>query len=275
MTLEDHFQCLKCSHVTDHGRDWCKRLSSIHPVWDLFTFCILLVSAAAPQGVDRIVGGYECSPHSQPWQVSLNVGYHFCGGSLITDQWVVSAAHCCPDSMQVILGDHNIQVFEHTEHLMRIETIVWHPSYDYQTLDHDIMLIKLAHPVRTDAYVQPVSLPTACPAAGTSCVVSGWGNILSDVFSPYNLQCVNIPILSNAACEGSYPGMITSTMLCAGYLEGGKDACQGDSGGPLVCNGELQGIVSWGVGCAQKDQPGVYTKVCSLLPWIKSTMAAN
>uniref|UniRef100_A0A674J0L3 Peptidase S1 domain-containing protein n=1 Tax=Terrapene triunguis TaxID=2587831 RepID=A0A674J0L3_9SAUR len=148
-------------------------------------------------------------------------------------------------------------------------------DYDYQTLDHDIMLIKLAHPVRTDAYVQPVSLPTACPAAGTSCVVSGWGNILSDVFSPYNLQCVNIPILSNAACEGSYPGMITSTMLCAGYLEGGKDACQGDSGGPLVCNGELQGIVSWGVGCAQKDQPGVYTKVCSLLPWIKSTMAAN
>uniref|UniRef100_A0A8C3HJE5 trypsin n=1 Tax=Chrysemys picta bellii TaxID=8478 RepID=A0A8C3HJE5_CHRPI len=251
-----------------------------------------LRSAAAPQGVDRIVGGYECSPHSQPWQVSLNVGYHFCGGSLITDQWVVSAAHCCtrwvgagalshrsfpsPDSMQVILGDHNIQVFEHTEHLMRIETIVWHPSYDYQTLDHDIMLIKLAHPVRTDAYVQPVSLPTACPAAGTSCVVSGWGNILSDgVFSPYNLQCVNIPILSNAECEGSYPGMITSTMLCAGYLEGGKDACQGDSGGPLVCNGELQGIVSWGVGCAQKDQPGVYTKVCSLLPWIKSTMAAN
>uniref|UniRef100_A0A8C3P654 Peptidase S1 domain-containing protein n=1 Tax=Chrysemys picta bellii TaxID=8478 RepID=A0A8C3P654_CHRPI len=85
------------------------------------------------------------------------------------------------------------------------------------------------------------------------------------VFSPYNLQCVNIPILSNAECEGSYPGMITSTMLCAGYLEGGKDACQGDSGGPLVCNGELQGIVSWGVGCAQKDQPGVYTKVCSLL----------
>nr|XP_005289549.1 anionic trypsin-1-like [Chrysemys picta bellii] len=239
---------------------------------------LLAAAAAAPQGVDRIVGGYECSPHSQPWQVSLNVGYHFCGGSLITDQWVVSAAHCWyyPDSMQVILGDHNIQVFEHTEHLMRIETIVWHPSYDYQTLDHDIMLIKLAHPVRTDAYVQPVSLPTACPAAGTSCVVSGWGNILSDgVFSPYNLQCVNIPILSNAECEGSYPGMITSTMLCAGYLEGGKDACQGDSGGPLVCNGELQGIVSWGVGCAQKDQPGVYTKVCSLLPWIKSTMAAN
>uniref|UniRef100_A0A8C4WR55 Peptidase S1 domain-containing protein n=1 Tax=Gopherus evgoodei TaxID=1825980 RepID=A0A8C4WR55_9SAUR len=214
--------------------------------------------SAAPQGVDRMVGGYECSPHSQPWQV-------------------VSAAHCwswwglsrgslshrsfpSPDSKQVILGDHNIQVFEHTEHLMRIETIVWHPSYDYQTLDHNIMLIKLAHPVQTDAYVH------------TSCVVSGWGNILSDGSDPYNLQCINIPILSNAQCEGFYPRMITSTMLCAGYLEGGKDAY---SDGPLVCNGELQGIVSWGIGCAQKDQPGVYTKVCSLLPWIESTMAAN
>uniref|UniRef100_A0A8C4WMT7 Peptidase S1 domain-containing protein n=1 Tax=Gopherus evgoodei TaxID=1825980 RepID=A0A8C4WMT7_9SAUR len=223
----------------------------------------LLLLAAAPQGVDRMVGGYECSPHSQPWQV-------------------VSAAHCWyyPDSKQVILGDHNIQVFEHTEHLMRIETIVWHPSYDYQTLDHNIMLIKLAHPVQTDAYVQPVALLTACPAASTSCVVSGWGNILSDGSDPYNLQCINIPILSNAQCEGFYPRMITSTMLCAGYLEGGKDACQvrandHDSDGPLVCNGELQGIVSWGIGCAQKDQPGVYTKVCSLLPWIESTMAAN
>uniref|UniRef100_A0A8C0J9I4 Peptidase S1 domain-containing protein n=1 Tax=Chelonoidis abingdonii TaxID=106734 RepID=A0A8C0J9I4_CHEAB len=159
------------------------------------TISSTLPSSAAPQGVDRMVRGYECSLHSLPWQVSLN-GWDFYGGSLITDQWVVSAAHCWyyPDSMQ--------------------------------TLDHDIMLIKLAHPVQPDAYVQPVPLPIACPAASTSCVVSGWGNILSDVFSPYNLQCINIPILSNAECEGSYPRMITSTMLCAGYLDGGKDACQ-------------------------------------------------
>uniref|UniRef100_A0A8C8SWT0 Peptidase S1 domain-containing protein n=1 Tax=Pelusios castaneus TaxID=367368 RepID=A0A8C8SWT0_9SAUR len=151
-------------------------------LWNLFLEAFMSLIKA--EIIDRIVGGYECSPHSQPWQVSLNTGYHFCGGSLITDQWVVSAAHCCPNSMQVILGDHNIQVFEHTEQLMRIETIVWHPSYDYQTLDHDIMLIKLAHPLQTDAYVQPVSLPTACPAAGTSCVVSGWGNILTHLNAP-------------------------------------------------------------------------------------------
>uniref|UniRef100_A0A8C3T1J8 Peptidase S1 domain-containing protein n=1 Tax=Chelydra serpentina TaxID=8475 RepID=A0A8C3T1J8_CHESE len=219
---------------------------------------LVLDFAAVPQGVDKIIGGYECSPHSQPWQVSLNTGYHFCGGSLITDQWVVSAAHCCP---RRVGADHNIQVFEHTEHLMRIETIVLHPSYDDQTLDHDIMLIKLAHPIQPDV--------------GSLCMVSGWGNILSDGCDANNLQCVEVPIVSDQVCERSYPGMITSTMMCAGYLEGGKDACQGDAGGPLVCNGELQGIMSWGFGWAQKDHPSIYTKICSLLSWIKSTMAAN
>ncbi|XP_006038596.1 anionic trypsin-1-like [Alligator sinensis] len=239
---------------------------------------VLGVAAAAPHGADRIVGGHECAPHSQPWQVSLNSGYHFCGGSLITDQWVVSAAHCWynPNAMQVILGDHNIQVFEHTEYMMRIETIVWHPDYNYQTMDHDIMLIKLAHPVQFDANVQAVALPTACAEGGTFCMVSGWGNILSDgVFNPYNLQCADVPLLSTQECENAYPGQITSTMLCAGFPEGGKDACQGDSGGPLVCHGELQGIVSWGVGCALAGYPGVYTKVCALLPWIQETIATN
>ncbi|MBW3890958.1 trypsin-like serine protease, partial [Neisseria meningitidis] len=73
----------------------------------------------------------------------------------------------------------------------------------------------------------------------------------------------------------SYPGMIEVTMFCAGYLEGGKDSCQGDSGGPVVCNGELQGIVSWGYGCAEQNYPGVYTKVCVETEWLKQTMANN
>ncbi|TFJ97214.1 lymphocyte-specific protein 1 [Platysternon megacephalum] len=138
--------------------------------------------------------------------------------------------------MLAVLGEHNIQVFEHTEHLMRIETIVLHPSYDEQTLDHDIMLIKLAHRIQPDAYVRPVPLPTVCPEVGSLCMVSGWGNILSDgLLSAKNLQCVEVPIVSDQVCERSYPGMITSTMMCAGYLEGGKDACQvkANSHGPV------------------------------------------
>ncbi|XP_039629522.1 trypsin-2-like [Polypterus senegalus] len=244
-----------------------------------FVLLLLLgVAAAASINDDRIIGGYECYPHSQPWQVSLNAGYHFCGGSLINDQWVISAAHCWynPYSQIVILGDHHIWQHEGTEQLMAVDQIFWHQSYDYQTMDHDIMLMKLAHPVTFTAYVQPVPLPTSCPTPGEMCVVSGWGNIRTDsVFNPFNLQCVDVPILSQQDCENSYPGMITSTMVCAGYLEGGKDACQGDSGGPLVCNGKLHGIVSWGYGCAEVNHPGVYTKVCALLPWIENILAYN
>ncbi|XP_033976407.1 anionic trypsin-2-like [Trematomus bernacchii] len=92
-------------------------------------------------------------------------------------------------------------------------------------------------------------------------------------FNPFYLQCVEVPILSHKDCDGSYPGLITDRMVCVGYLEGGKDACQGDSGGPLVCNGELQGVVSWGHGCAQPNYPGVYTKVCSLMPWINDVLS--
>nr|XP_046189129.1 trypsin-2-like isoform X1 [Oncorhynchus gorbuscha] len=236
----------------------------------LIVLTLLGVAAAAPMD-DRIVGGYECEAHSQPWQASLNIGYHFCGGSLINDQWIISAAHCWmnPWSQLAILGDHHIWEHEGTEQYMSVDAIYWHQSYDYQTMDHDIMLLKLAHPVTLNKFVKPIALPTACPKAGDMCVVSGWGNIYTDsVFNPFNLQCVDIPILSKKACDESYPGQITDTMVCAGYLEGGKDACQGDSGGPLVCNGELHGIVSWGVGCAQPNYPGVYTKVCALLPWI-------
>ncbi|XP_068615777.1 trypsin-2-like isoform X3 [Brachionichthys hirsutus] len=234
-------------------------------------FLALLGAAAAAPTDDKIVGGYECTPHGIPWQVSINIGYHFCGGSLINDQWIISAAHCW-QKLIAVLGDHHLWVNEGTEQYMSVDAIYWHESYDYQTLDYDVMLMKLAHPATINEYVKPVALPKACAEPGDMCTVSGWGNVYTDEGEPFELRCVRVPIMSNKDCEGSYPGMITDRMVCAGYLEGGKDACQGDSGGPLVCNDELQGIVSWGQGCAQPNYPGVYTKVCSLLPWISDIL---
>ncbi|XP_069041476.1 trypsin-like [Lepisosteus oculatus] len=245
---------------------------------DLVLLLFFGAAVAVPMEDGRIIGGQECTPNSKPWMASLNYGYHFCGGVLINDQWVLSVAHCWynPYYMQVILGEHNVRRFEGTEQLMKTNTIVWHPSYDYQTLDHDIMMIKLFHPARLTGAVRPISLPSGCPRAGQSCVVSGWGSMQTDGANGATvLQCLEVPVLSQAQCETAYPGMITSTMMCAGYLEGGRDACNGDSGSPLVCGGELQGLVSWGQGCAQPGYPGVYTKICSLLSWITSTMAAN
>ncbi|XP_017559460.1 trypsin-2 [Pygocentrus nattereri] len=236
---------------------------------------LLLVGAAFALDDDKIVGGYECKAHSQPWQVSLNVGYHFCGGSLVNRDWVVSAAHCYKTHIEVRLGEHNIQVTENTEQFIPSTVVIKNPGYDSWTLDSDIMLIKLSKPATLNAYVQPVALPSGCAPAGTMCRVSGWGNTMSSTADRNKLQCLEIPILSNADCQNSYPGMITDTMFCAGYLEGGKDSCQGDSGGPVVCNNQLQGVVSWGFGCAEKNQPGVYAKVCKFTTWLQQTMASN
>ncbi|KAM4636801.1 trypsin-like [Discoglossus pictus] len=223
---------------------------------------------------DKIVGGYTCPENSVPYQASLSAGYHFCGGSLINTIWVVSAAHCYQSRVQVRLGEHNIEVLEGPEQFIQSSRAILHQHYDPNTLDNDIMLIRLYRPARLNTVVQAVRLPTHCAAAGTQCLISGWGNTLSDGVSyPKLLQCLVAPILTDQECHDSYPQEITDNMMCMGYLEGGKDSCQGDSGGPVVCNGELQGVVSWGIGCALAGYPGVYTKVCNYVSWIEETVA--
>ncbi|PIO11970.1 hypothetical protein AB205_0138880, partial [Aquarana catesbeiana] len=176
---------------------------------------------------DKIVGGYTCAAYSQPWQVSLNSGYHFCGGSLVNSLWVVSAAHCYKASMQVRLGEHNIAVSEGTEQFINSAKVIRNAAYNSRTLDNDIMLVKLASPATLNSYVKTVPLPSGCAAAGTSCVISGWGNTLSSGTNmPNLLQCLNAPILTATQCSNAYPGEITGNMICVGYLEGGKDSCQ-------------------------------------------------
>ncbi|XP_041708339.2 trypsin isoform X1 [Coregonus clupeaformis] len=250
-----------------------------HSLYMVSLSVCVCVSAAVPREDGKIIGGQECEPHSRPWMASLNYGYHFCGAVLINEQWVLSVAHCWynPYAMQIMLGDHNLRVFEGTEQLMKTQNIIWHPSYDYQTLDYDMMLIKLFHPVEITDYVKPIPLPTGCPNAGLPCSVSGWGNTATgeEVNMPARLQCLDVPILEDEKCEKAYPGMLTRRMVCAGYMDGGRDACNGDSGSGLVCLGEVHGLVSWGQGCAVPGYPGVYVKVCEFLPWIDETMKAN
>ncbi|XP_034083819.1 trypsin-1 isoform X1 [Gymnodraco acuticeps] len=234
------------------------------------------VSDAAPIEDDKIVGGYECRKNSVQYQVSLNSGYHFCGASLISSTWVLSAAHCYKSRVQVRLGEHNIAFNEGTEQFINSAKVIRHPSYNSRNLDNDIMLIKLSTPASLNSYVRTVSLPSSCASSGTRCLISGWGNTSGSGSNyPDRLRCLDAPILSDSSCRSAYPGQITSNMFCAGFLEGGKDSCQGDSGGPVVCNGELQGVVSWGYGCAERNKPGVYAKVCNYNSWIRNTMSSN
>ncbi|XP_052024755.1 anionic trypsin-2-like [Apodemus sylvaticus] len=166
--------------------------------------------------------------------------------------------------IQVRLGEHNIIVVEGYEQFVNAAKIIRHPNVNLRTLNNDIMLIKLSSLVTLNVRVSTVALSTSCAPAGTQCHISGWGNTLScGVNNPDLLQFLDDPLLPQADCEASYPRKITDNMVCAGFLEGGKDSCQGDSGGPVVCNGDLQGIVSWGYGCALPDNTSVYTKICN------------
>uniref|UniRef100_A0A7N9D9E9 Peptidase S1 domain-containing protein n=1 Tax=Macaca fascicularis TaxID=9541 RepID=A0A7N9D9E9_MACFA len=140
---------------------------------------------------------------------------------------VVAPSSVNSGRIQVILGEHNINVLEGTEQFISADKIICHPEYNPTTLDNDIMLIKLSTPAVINDYVSIIPLPTHPPVPCTECLISGWGNTLSyGADYPDELQCLDAPVLTQAKCEACYPGEITSNMFCVGFLEGGKDSCQ-------------------------------------------------
>uniref|UniRef100_A0A668VU91 trypsin n=1 Tax=Oreochromis aureus TaxID=47969 RepID=A0A668VU91_OREAU len=211
---------------------------------------------------NKIVGGYECPKNSVPYQVSLFTGYNFCGGVLISDEWVLSAAHCKPNSnLEIRLGEHDIWEPDGTDqHIMSAE-FIRHPDYDSRTQDSDIMLIKLSRPAALNSYVRPAVLPSRCARSQDGGIFVPAMRAVTRY--PDTLQCLEVPLLSDDTCFNAYPFQITENMICAGYLEGGKDSCQ------------LQGVVSWGARLCTEEQAGVHTKVCNYVSWIKNTMASG
>ncbi|XP_045477579.1 trypsin-2-like [Harmonia axyridis] len=237
-----------------------------------------------PEREPRVVGG-EVPPYGAvPWQVELRRGdQHQCGGALISNRLVLTAAHCYEEGLTAVGGAHGITGTSPFEQLVPVERGILHPNFrQLGPYSHDIAVLLLAKPgMNINLAVTPACFSHDSPPPGTWCEVSGWG--ASDPKTPDQLSPVlrsaAVPLLSLETCrkEGIYGGRqqpILDSMLCAGHLRGGIDACGGDSGGPLVCERygryELIGIVSWGDGCAKKDRPGVYTRVASFAPWIKS-----
>nr|AAK15274.1 sea star regeneration-associated protease SRAP [Luidia foliolata] len=264
----------------------------------LLVLCALAAFVYADCGVqvinpvlNKIVGGDEAVPGSWPWQVMFRKrywagDYQFCGGTLISDEWAVSAAHCFHNYGNInhytaVVGAHDRDSVDSTQTTVGLGKVFVHESYDTSTLDNDIALIKLSSPVSMSNYVNSVCLPTAATPTGTECVVTGWGDQETAVDDP-TLQQVVVPIISSEQCNRAtwYGGEINDNMICAGFKEGGKDSCQGDSGGPFVCQSasgeyELVGVVSWGYGCADARKPGVYAKVLNYVSWINNLVARN
>ncbi|XP_006916825.1 transmembrane protease serine 3 [Pteropus alecto] len=233
----------------------------------------------------RIVGGNTSALAQWPWQASLQFqGYHLCGGSVITPLWVVTAAHCVydlylPKSWTIQVGLVSLLDSPAPAHL--VEKILYHSKYKPKRLGNDIALMKLAGPLSFNEMIQPVCLPNSEEnfPDGKVCWTSGWGATeegAGDASAVLNHAAV--PLISNKLCNHRdvYGGIISPSMLCAGYLKGGVDSCQGDSGGPLVCQErrvwKLVGATSFGIGCADVNKPGVYTRVTAFLDWIHEQM---
>ncbi|XP_075061812.1 serine protease 55-like [Mixophyes fleayi] len=234
----------------------------------------------------RIIGGTDSMTGEWPWAVSLqrNDG-HFCGGSIISHWWILSASHCFLNS-----STHNLKVLaghttlDETAPFMVVKKIILHPQYSKRNGDNDIALLLLLSALHFNKMTAPICLPPPAsynPSTWKTCYVTGWGTTdPGTIYTAPTLKKVKLLLFSFKQCM-AWMFSVTHNMFCAGISEGGKDACQGDSGGPLVCRNSTHktwyqiGIVSWGEGCGKPMKPGVYAVVSNYIEWIQSVTAAE
>uniref|UniRef100_A0A8D8VRP7 Plasma kallikrein n=1 Tax=Cacopsylla melanoneura TaxID=428564 RepID=A0A8D8VRP7_9HEMI len=243
----------------------------------------------------KIIGGTSTPYGAYPWQVEVQVrsssgqGEHQCGGAIISDTVVLTAAHCLQgvskSKLKVIVGKHNLNGVDKFEQTLKVEKAVLHHRFRKDgTHSNDIAVIKVRGSIGFNQYVQPICIPEHDNVAASDwCVVTGWGAQNAEQIDDISntLRAATVKIIDQNTCRssavyGNSHQNILDSMLCAGYLNGGIDACGGDSGGPLACKTGgrfvLSGIVSWGDGCAKKNKPGVYTRVSYYAKWINEKL---
>ncbi|XP_044583433.1 trypsin-1-like [Cotesia glomerata] len=230
---------------------------------------------------NKIVGGHDAGMDQFPWMAYLTYGGKFyCAACIINDKFLLTAAHCVDrfDTFKIMV---HVGAFERGNKTSkstayRVESVIKHSGYSLLNYNNDIALIKILGRMKFDGPLKPVCLPErGSTFAGRNASVTGWGAVEESGTLATKLQEVVVPILSNNECRGTKypPKKITDNMLCAGFLDGGKDSCQGDSGGPLHILEDntyhVVGIVSWGEGCALEGYPGVYSRVNRYITWIE------
>lgn len=230
----------------------------------------------------RIVGGKEANPNQWAWMAALirsETGDHYCGGALISNRYVVTAAHCTTGlkaiNITIRLGAYDIR--EPSEHVKDIEVsrIRQHPQFQKDTFMNDIAVLRLKRPVMFNEYIRPVCLPQRSDETffGKTAVATGWGT--QSFGGPYSdvLREVKLVVWNNTQCKERFAQPITDVFLCAGPKKREGDACQGDSGGPLMVQSRskqwtLIGVISWGIKCGEPGVPGIYTRITHFLDYI-------
>ncbi|XP_059869596.1 serine protease 55 [Delphinus delphis] len=229
----------------------------------------------------RIIGGMEAEVGEFPWQVSIQArNEHFCGGAIISEWWIVSAAHCfhseiSPTELRVVLGTNSLS--SPSLEVKGVTSIILHKDFQKLNMDNDISLLLLDTPITFSELKEPICMPTE-PGLSRwhKCWVAGWGQTQTGLKQPMETELLKVPmtIVDWEKCSKEFP-RLTKNMLCAGFENETYDACQGDSGGPLVCTTESGkkwyqvGIISWGRSCGQKNVPGIYTLLENYHSWIK------
>ncbi|KAL1458351.1 hypothetical protein WDU94_008509 [Cyamophila willieti] len=241
----------------------------------------------------RIVGGVAALPGEFPWIVSLKrYGGHFCGGTIIHERWVLTAAHClCNGPSSLSASQMNVTLREHdlsrpSLFVVPVDRIVFHPSHSCTSFNHDIALLELTRDVQWSDLIRPACLPSGTLSyIEQKVTVAGWGWTDENPSKGRRsniLQKVDVSVLSNEVCQAWYQEVgkkikVREWQMCAGHERGGKDACWADSGGPLMILGgseasQVIGLVSTGIGCARPKLPGLYTRITRYVDWISDTL---
>lgn len=220
----------------------------------------------------RIVGGEATTIDQVPYQVSFQfLDDHFCGASIISKEWIVTAGHCVEHESKWYTVRSGSTNNAEGGNIHTVDKIIQHEGYGADSNGvpfNDIALVHVVEPFVFDETCKAIELfdINEEAIAGATAVVTGWGH--TGELYPDILQIVEVPIIPKDECYLDCT-RVPSGQICAGYAEGGKDSCQGDSGGPLAIDGRLAGIVSWGLGCAEAGNPGAYTEVAAYRAWIK------
>ncbi|KAG4077251.1 hypothetical protein HA402_009880 [Bradysia odoriphaga] len=242
----------------------------------------------------RIVGGSKASFGRWPWQISLrqwrtSTYLHKCGAALLNENWAITAAHCVdnvpPSDLLLRLGEYDLAEEEEPYGYQerRVQIVASHPQFDPRTFEYDLALLRFYEPVEFQPNIIPVCVPeTDENFIGRTAFVTGWGRLYEDGPLPSVLQEVSVPVINNTICESMYRNAgyiehIPHIFICAGWRKGGYDSCEGDSGGPMVIQRDdkrflLAGVISWGIGCAEPNQPGVYTRISEFRDWINQIL---